>query len=59
MQEQILGSNSFQQWFECLFISFGIIGWDEPARTSFISPGGASLMNSAAAESFWAFEAIP
>lgn len=31
---------------------------DVPARTSDISPGGASLINSAAAESFWAFEAI-
>ena len=29
-----------------------------PPRTSVISPGGASLMNSAAAESFWTFDAI-
>jgi len=30
-------------------------GEEVPARTSVISPGGASLMNSAAAESFCAF----
>ena len=39
-------------------LSVRIASNDVPVRTSVISPGGASLMNSVAAESFWAFDAI-
>jgi hypothetical protein len=57
-QVQIHCLTPFQESFEYLCFQFSQGEGDVPLRTSFISPGGASLMNSAAAESFWAFEAI-
>src|SRR5277367_2030919 len=57
-QVRIHGLTPFQESFEYLCFQFSPREGDVPLRTSFISPGGASLMNSAAAESFWAFEAI-
>ena len=54
---RIHGLTPFLESFEYLASAQPVEG-DVPLRTSFISPGGASLMNSAAAESFWAFEAI-
>jgi len=60
--EQIHDQSPCQESFECLFAisppDRREVGRGPPLRTSGISPGGVSLMNSAAAESFWAFEAM-